>query len=270
MPHPTPLKDIGVSYGSPPPTLHSPYHPLRSLPCSLVGLKQDAVGGVLSMASSALCGSPVVTQGRTGLPGSPRAKRDDDFALAFLPAVPGLVSFDWLTSQARYVRVFIPRKAMHASGRLAMASLSQALLLGDLLSPHSAFQEHAAHGVEWSTPLSSKGSWGTCIPQGGTTFLLRAFTAHHLTKQRLINELADGVNERHCRHDDSLPDYRPKFRVFTEKANRGKSSLLLVAKGAPYGPESSETHSRAGRRETPSCPAGLALRVSPRSDSGKG
>ena len=25
---------------------------------------------------------------------------------------------------------------------------------------------------------------------------------------------------------------------------RGKSSLLLVAKGAPYGPESSETHSR--------------------------
>ena len=184
--------------GLPTPTLHSPYHPLRSLPCSLVGLKQDAVGGVLSMASSALCGSPVVTQGRTGLPGSPRAKRDDDFALAFLPAVPGLVSFDWLTSQARYVRVFIPRKAMHASGRLAMASLSQALLLGDLLSPHSAFQEHAAHGVEWSTPLSSKGSWGTCIPQGGTTFLLRAFTAHHLNKQRLINSLEAEVNESAC------------------------------------------------------------------------
>jgi hypothetical protein len=40
----------------------------------------------------------------------------------------------------------------------------------------------------------------------------------HLTKQRLINDLADGVNERHCWHDDSSADYRPKFRVFTEKA----------------------------------------------------
>ena len=43
----------------------------------------------------------------------------------------------------------------------------------------------------------------------------------HLAKQRLINDLADGVNERYGRHDDSSPDYRPKFRVFTEKANRG-------------------------------------------------
>jgi len=56
--------------------------------------------------------------------------------------------------------VFIPRKARHASGRLALASLSQALLLGYLLSPHSAFQEHAAHVVEWSTTLNSNGSWG--------------------------------------------------------------------------------------------------------------
>jgi hypothetical protein len=67
-----------------------------------------------------------------------------------------------------------------------------------VLFPHSAFQEYAAHVVEWSITLNSKGSWSTCIPQGVTTFLLHAFTAHHLTKQRLINELADGVNERHC------------------------------------------------------------------------
>jgi hypothetical protein len=40
----------------------------------------------------------------------------------------------------------------------------------------------------------------------------------HLTKQRLINELADGVNERHCWPDDSSPDYRPKFLQITEKA----------------------------------------------------
>src|SRR5215510_6482930 len=71
--------------GLPSPTVHSPCHPLRSLPCSLVGLKQDAVGGVLSMASSALCSSPVVTQGRTGLPVSPRQSE-----MATLP---------WLSSQ---------------------------------------------------------------------------------------------------------------------------------------------------------------------------
>lgn len=85
--------------------------------------------------------------------------------------------------------MFIPRKARHASGKLALASLSQALLLGYLLSPHSAFQEHAAHVVKWSTTLNSKGSWDTCISQGVTTFLLRAFTAHHLNKQSLINSL---------------------------------------------------------------------------------
>src|SRR2546426_329964 len=46
-----------------------------------------------------------------------------------------------------------------------MSSLSQALRLGDMPSPHSAFQEHAAHSIEWSMALSSKGSSGTCIPE---------------------------------------------------------------------------------------------------------
>src|SRR5438876_9309854 len=46
-----------------------------------------------------------------------------------------------------------------------MASLSQARLLGYLPSPHRAFQEHAAHPIEWSMALSSKGSSGTCIPE---------------------------------------------------------------------------------------------------------
>src|SRR6266446_7652619 len=46
-----------------------------------------------------------------------------------------------------------------------MALLSQALRLGDLLPPHSAFQEHAAHPIEWPMALSSKGSSGTCIPE---------------------------------------------------------------------------------------------------------
>ncbi len=60
-----------------------------------------------------------------------------------------------------------------------MPSLSQALPLGYLPSPHSAFQEHAAHTAGWPAMLSSKGSLGTCIPKGVSTFLGRAFTAHN-------------------------------------------------------------------------------------------
>src|SRR6266851_5023355 len=59
-----------------------------------------------------------------------------------------------------------------------MSFLSQASHLGSLLLPHDAFQEHAAHVVEWSTTLSSKGSESTCILSGIATFLHYAFTAH--------------------------------------------------------------------------------------------
>jgi hypothetical protein len=60
-----------------------------------------------------------------------------------------------------------------------MSFLSQAPPLGGLLPPHGAFQEHAAHTLEWSRVLSSKGSLGTCIPRGLLTFLHAAFTAHY-------------------------------------------------------------------------------------------
>src|SRR5438132_8262348 len=59
-----------------------------------------------------------------------------------------------------------------------MSSLSQAPRLGDLPSPHGTFQEHAAHIAKWPARLSSKGSQGTCIPRGLSTFLPCAFTAH--------------------------------------------------------------------------------------------
>ena len=41
-----------------------------------------------------------------------------------------------------------------------MAFLSQALRLGGLLPPHSAFQGHAAHLMRWSMKLSPNGSKG--------------------------------------------------------------------------------------------------------------
>ena len=61
-----------------------------------------------------------------------------------------------------------------------MSSLSQALPLGYLPSPHSAFQEHAAHNVKWSTLLSSKGSLGTCIPKGVLHILTLRFHGAHM------------------------------------------------------------------------------------------
>src|SRR5438132_1700107 len=52
-----------------------------------------------------------------------------------------------------------------------MASLSQALRLGDLPPPHRTFQGHATHIIEWSMMLRPNDSWSTCIPQGIAIFL---------------------------------------------------------------------------------------------------
>ena len=46
--------------------------------------------------------------------------------------------------------------------------------------PQGVLQGHAAHLAEWSATLRPKGSWGTCIPQGVTTFFHTAFTAHRV------------------------------------------------------------------------------------------
>src|SRR5262249_33965357 len=47
-----------------------------------------------------------------------------------------------------------------------MALLSQALHLGYLLSPHRAFQGHAAHTARWPAMLTPNGSSATCIADG--------------------------------------------------------------------------------------------------------
>src|SRR6266700_7572319 len=47
-----------------------------------------------------------------------------------------------------------------------MALLSQALHLGYLLSPHRAFQGHAAYTARWPAMLSPNGSSDTCISDG--------------------------------------------------------------------------------------------------------
>jgi hypothetical protein len=139
-------------------------------------LKRNGFGGVLLAAPSALCGSPVCLQGRSGCPGVPWQCPP----LLWPLLLPRFSNFGraWLTSQTRDVRGVVPRRAMHAASDSPCHSSAQPPLLGGLPPPHGACQEHAAHLVEWSTTLRSKGSSGTCIPEGVSTFFHAAFTAH--------------------------------------------------------------------------------------------
>src|SRR5262249_42367165 len=99
-----------------------------------------------------------------------------------------------LTYQARYVRVEVPRRAIHASCDSPCHLSAKRTPLGYLPSPHVAFQEHAPHTAGWSAVLSSNGSRGTCIPRGLTTFLQGAFTAH------LIDFIEQGGDKLHGDH----------------------------------------------------------------------
>src|SRR5882724_10053458 len=83
-----------------------------------------------------------------------------------------------------------------------MASLSQALRLGDLPPPHRPFQGHATHIIEWSMMLRPNDSWGTCIPQGIATFLhyasrrsagWRYTTPHRTDHQHLRHSLPNAL-----------------------------------------------------------------------------
>src|SRR6266566_7612277 len=90
-----------------------------------------------------------------------------------------------------------------------MSFLSQAPPLESLSLSHGAFQEHAAHLAEWSAKLSSKGSSGTCIPEGVTTFVHAAFTAHiryipaYAHENDLLRKMGPLEADRH-RHSPSL------------------------------------------------------------------
>ena len=53
----------------------------------------------------------------------------------------------------------------HASGDAPYRSSAKPPPLAGLSPAHGAFQEHAAHTIEWSMMLSSNGSSSTCIPE---------------------------------------------------------------------------------------------------------
>jgi hypothetical protein len=132
----------------------------------------------LPNAPSTLCGFPTVTQGSAGLPVSLRACRTCTCSRSYFQSCPAWFQLSWLTYQARYVRVQVPRRAMHASCESPWHSLAKRTRLGGLLPPQVAFQEYAAHPPRWPGELSSKGSSDTCISDSVSTFLYRAFTAH--------------------------------------------------------------------------------------------
>ena len=46
-----------------------------------------------------------------------------------------------------------------------------------VLSPHTAFQGHAAHTARWPAMLSPNGSSGTCMPDGVDHIPMPCFTA---------------------------------------------------------------------------------------------
>jgi len=73
--------------------------------------------------------------------------------------------WDWLASEARYARGSFPRRAMHASYDSLCHSSAKPPPLAGLSPAHGAFQEHAAHTIEWSMMLSSNGSLGACTPK---------------------------------------------------------------------------------------------------------
>ena len=66
-------------------------------------------------APSTLCGSPVLTRGKSGLFELPLWHTIYVPHWSILPLYRGGFWLHWLTSQARYVRVYLPRRAMHAS-----------------------------------------------------------------------------------------------------------------------------------------------------------
>ena len=85
-----------------------------------------------------------------------------------------------------------------------MASNSQAMRLGYLLSPHIAFQGHAAHTARWPAMLSPNGSSGTCIPDG----------VYHIPMP--------------CLHGATNPPVRPVREAFTSYGSRARDIMGKV------------------------------------------
>jgi hypothetical protein len=178
MPLPTLPYGIGISLGSPLPTLHLPLHPQRSLPCSTCRTQTECFRWRIMDAPSTLCGSSVFPRGNSGLPVLPFALPYGCNASVTTPNEQ-LVSCPLTDISGKVCPGGPSPKGFIRFLLITMAFLNQALLIGYLPSPHSAFQDHAAHPLRWFKELRSKGSGGTCILPGISAFL-------HVASRRTI------------------------------------------------------------------------------------
>jgi hypothetical protein len=160
------MRALAFRWGLPYLLAHSPSHPSRSLPCSTWKTQTERDRWrVHLLAPSALCGSPVFGQ---------RVEQVDLCHLCYRRR--------WAWVPTRSARVcFLARLAdsidkvcqgqrsteglYHASGDSPYRSLAKPPPLAGLSPAHGAFQEHAAHTIEWSMMLSSNGSLGACTPK---------------------------------------------------------------------------------------------------------
>src|SRR5215813_13093679 len=85
-----------------------------------------------------------------------------------------------------------------------MALLSQALHLGYLLSPHSAFQGHAAHTARWPAMLSPNGSAATCIADGVFHIPMPCFHGALPGYPKVVPHASIPLSRRTARHEQRL------------------------------------------------------------------
>src|SRR5947199_9923539 len=82
-------------------------------------------------------------------------------------------------SLGRSVRGTLPHRAMRASGDALCHLLAKHHVLRACLPRMTPCRSLLLTPTEWSRELSSKGSWGACIPTGIAAFLTCAFTVHY-------------------------------------------------------------------------------------------
>ena len=111
---------------------------------------------------------------------------------------------DWLTYQARYVRVVLTRRAIHASYESPWHSLAKHHLLEACFLLMAPFRSMLLTLRGGSESLAPTAHWIPVYPMMFSTFLCRAFTAHE--KQHVVRhqptQRPDFGGEEVGRHED--------------------------------------------------------------------
>ena len=159
--------------GSPLPPRHSA--PAGSPVCTMEDAQAGSVASPCPNRSARL--PRLWTEGSTGGPLSPwpyplAGLGPSSHRSSLMAGSPGGHHRQGLSGSA------FPEGLDHAAGDAPWRSAATPPPLAGLSPAHGALQEHAAHVREWSMMLRTKGSSGTCLPEGVSTFRHVTFTAH--------------------------------------------------------------------------------------------